>query len=300
MSQQEQKGGILYKVLTFVFLVLAIGAAVLWYTTKTDLNGLLAEKEQQRVEVQADLDKLMKQHNQLKAENTDLSANLVEKDKEIQAKATEIENALKYKWSYFKVTKQLEELQAKSEGYLVQINDLKAANLKLTDENTVVKGQYAAEQEKTSTLTKIKNSLTEQVDKASVVKTYAVTAAGVRAKASGKERATDKARRINRVKVCFTLVENVIAKAGPKDVYIRIAGPDNKILAKGMGDDFAFTYNGEKLQYSIMATVDYKNEAITTCSYWDKGDDFELAAGDYKVEVYEGDSVIGHANFTLR
>ncbi len=299
MSEQQQKGGMLFKVLTIVLVLAVAGAIFMWTNTKTELNGLLAEKESQRVELQANLDKLMTQHNQLKAENTELSGSLVEKDSVIQAKATEIENALKYKWSYFKIKKQFEELQTVSDGYVTQIEGLKVENQKLTDENTMVKGQYAAEQEKTSTLTKIKNSLTDQVDKASIVKTFAVTASGVRVKSSGKERITDKSRRLNKIKVCFTLVENVIAKAGSRDVYIRIAGADNKILAKGLGDEFAFDYNGEKLQYSIMKTVDYNNEALTTCCYWDKAD-LELAAGAYKVEVYEGGNVIGHANFTLR
>lgn len=299
MSQQEQKSGMIYKVLTFVFLLAVADAIFMWLNTKSELTGLLAEKESQRVELQANLDKLMTEHSQLKAENTELAGTLTEKDSVIQAKATEIENALKYKWSYFKIKKQFEELQTVSDGYVKQIDELKAANQQLTDENTMVKGQYAAEQEKTSTLTKIKNALTDQVDKASVVKTFAVSAAGVRVKSSGKERMTDKSRRLNKIKVCFTLVENVIAKAGSRDVYIRIAGPDNKILAKGMGDDFAFTYKGEKLQYSIMKTVDYNNESITLCGYWDKADQ-ELAAGEYKVEVYEGGNVIGHANFNLR
>ncbi len=300
MSQQEQKGGNLYKVLTFVFLLAVAGAIFMWLNTKSELNGLLAEKESQRVELQASLDKLMTEHNQLKADNTGLTASLEEKDALIQAKAEEIEKALRYKWSYFKIKKQLAELQEVSQGYLQQIDELKVANQELTDENTVIKGQFAAEQEKTSELTKIKNTLTDQVDKASVVKAFTVSAAGVRAKSSGKERITDKARRLNKIKVCFTLVENVIAKKGSKDIYIRIAGPDNKILAKGLGDEFAFTYNGEKLQYSIMTTVDYNNEALAVCSYWDKGEDQELVVGDYKVEVYDGDNVIGFANFTLR
>lgn len=299
MSEQEQKGGMLFKVLTIVLVLAVAGAIFMWINTKNELNGLLAEKESQRVELQANLDKLMTDHSQLKAENTDLAGTLTEKDSIIQVKATEIENALKYKWSYFKIKKQFEELQTISDGYVKQIDQLKVENQKLTDENTIVKGQFAAEQEKTSSLTKIKNSLTDQVDKASVVKTFAVTAAGVRVKSSGKERAMDKAKKLNKIKVCFTLVENVIAKAGSKNVYIRIAGPDNKILAKGTGDEFAFDYNGDKLQYSIMKTVDYANEAVTVCCYWDKAEQ-DLAAGEYKVEVYEGGNVIGHANFNLR
>ncbi len=94
MSEQEQKGGMLFKVLTIVLVLAVAGAIFMWINTKNELNGLLAEKESQRVELQANLDKLMTDHSQLKAENTDLAVTLTEKDSIIQVKATEIENGV--------------------------------------------------------------------------------------------------------------------------------------------------------------------------------------------------------------
>ena len=90
MSQQEKKGGMLFKVLTGLFAVIAIAAAVLYFNTKTELGELQVEKEAQRVELQTSLDKLMADHNQLKAENGELTQTLAEKDAEIQEKAAEI------------------------------------------------------------------------------------------------------------------------------------------------------------------------------------------------------------------
>ena len=72
----EQKGGIVFKVLTGVFVVATIIAVYFFMTTKTELTGLLAEKEAQRVELQANLDGLMADHNQLKADNGELTATL--------------------------------------------------------------------------------------------------------------------------------------------------------------------------------------------------------------------------------
>jgi hypothetical protein len=301
MSQQESKnGGMLFKVLTGV-LVIAVAALIFWsLNTKKELNGMIVEKEAQKVELQSQLDGLMKQHNQLKKENGELSESLTEKDSIIQAKATEIEDALKYKWSYYKINKQFKELQKVTQGYVRQIDELKEANIKLANENTVVKSKFAAEQQKTAKLTQIKKDLSNQVDKASVIKSFKVVANGVRVKSNGKERITNKISRINKIKISFSLIENVIAKAGPKEIFIRIAGPDNKILTKGHGDEFAFDYKGEKLQYSIAKKIDYKNEAIDVDTYWTKRDSQKLIAGEYKVEIYEDENVIGHANFKLR
>ncbi len=302
MSPQNdnQKGGILFKVLTIVFAI-AIAALIFWFmSTKKELNGLLVEKENLKVELQTELDQLMTQHNQLKADNESISQTLIQKDSIIQVNAKQIEEGLRYKWSYFNIKKQLTELQEIAKGYEAQIEDLKLQNQNLITENTEIKGQYAAEQEKTSELTKIKEHLTGQVELASILKTYQVTAVGVRARTSGKEVVTDKTKRIDKIKVCFVLAENAIRKAGDVNLYVRIAQPDDVILTDGMGDEYSFMYRGEKLQYTISQTAVYDQNATSVCCYWNKPEDFKLATGNYKVEVYEGNSVIGHANFVLK
>lgn len=295
----EQKGGIVFKVLTGVFVVATIIAVYFFMTTKTELTGLLEEKEAQKVELQANLDGLMADHNQLKADNGELTATLAEKDLEIQAKAKEIEEALKFKWSFYSVNKKFKELQKVSKGYEIQIAELKEANKELTAENAMVKGKFAAEQQKTSELSKIKAHLTEKVNKASLLKTFKVYATGLKIKSSGKEAATDKARRINNIKVTFGVAKNVIAKAGTRNFYIRIAQPDSKILSDGEGDEFAFSFKGEKLQFSIAKSVEYANDNMMVNCYYALGTQ-KLVAGEYKVEVYEGNNVIGHASFVVR
>lgn len=301
MSPQNEnsKGGILFKILTGV-LAVAIAVLIFWFmNTKSELDGLLLEKENMRMELQTELTNLLDQHNQVKAENETLSEYLIEKDSLIQANAKQIEEGLRYKWSYFNIKKQLTELQDVAKGYVVKIDELKLENDNLMSENTQIKGQYAEEQQKNSELTKIKADLSNKVELASVLKTYAVNAEGIRVKSSGKESVTDKTKRVSKINVCFILGANTLRKAGAVDLYVRIAGPDNAILSQGNGDGFSFSHNGETLQYSIKTTVDYTKQAVDVCCYWNNTG-VELAVGNYKVEVYDGDNVIGHAQFSLR
>jgi hypothetical protein len=299
-QNESQKGGMLFKILTIVFAI-AIAGLIYWsMSTKKELNGMLVEKENLRIELKAELDQLMTQHNQLKADNETISADLTVKDSIIQENAKQIEEGLRYKWSYFNIKKQLTELQDVTKGYEVQIEDLKLENKNLISENTQIKGKFAAEQQKTSELSVIKDQLTEKVEIATELKTYTVNAIGIRAKSSGKEVPTDKTKRTDKIKVCFMLAENALRAAGDIDVFVRIAGPDDVILNNGTGDDFSFNFNGEKLQYSVKQTVSYEKQAVNVCCYWNKNEDQELAAGNYKVEIYEGDTVIGHASFNLR
>ena len=299
-QNESQKGGMLFKILTIVFAI-AIAGLIYWsMSTKKELNGMLVEKENLRIELKAELDQLMAQHNQLKADNETITADLTEKDSIIQENAKQIEEGLRYKWSYFNIKKQLKELQDVAKGYETKIEDLKLENKNLMSENTQIKGQFAAEQQKTSELSMIKDQLTEKVEIATELKTYTVNAIGIRAKSSGKEVPTDKTKRTDKIKVCFMLAENALRAAGDIDVFVRIAGPDDVILTNGTGDDFSFNFHGEKLQYSINQTVSYDKQALNVCCYWTKNEGQELAKGNYKVEIYEGDTVIGHASFNLR
>jgi len=299
-QSENQKGEMVFKVLTIVFAVVIVALIIWFMSAKKELNGLLTEKENLRVELKAELDQLMAQHNQLKAENETLSATLSEKDLVIQENAKQIEEGLKYKWSYFNIKKQLTELQNVAKGYEVTIADLKVQNQNLMNENTAVKGQLGAEQQKTSELTVIKNQLAEKVEIAIVHKTYEVNPVAIRAKSSGKESETDKSKRTDRIKVCFILAQNSLIKAGNADFYIRIAQPDDAILTPGLGDEYSFNYNGQKLQYSIKTVVDYQNQTTNICCYWDKAQGQELVAGEYKIEIFSGNSIIGQASLLLK
>lgn len=288
------------KIIVGILIAIIVALAVWLVLTKSNLNTLLTEKENQRVELQSELDSLLTEHNSIKEEYGTLSDSLFVKDSIIQANAREIKKLLNTQWEYYKVKKKLRLLQKVAQGYVHQMDSLYRLNKELTNENIKIKREYQLELKKNVELTKVTGELTEKVEEASVLKTYKVTANAIRSRSGGKESITDKARRVNKIKICFTLSENAIIPAGNKEIYVRIARPDNKILTKGRGDEYSFIYQGEKLQYSIKKSIDYQNKAMDIRLYWTKRQTQEMTTGLYKVEIFEGDNVIGHAKFSLR
>ncbi|MBE9480105.1 MAG: hypothetical protein IMY69_00250 [Bacteroidetes bacterium] len=288
------------KIIVGILIAIIVALAVWLVLTKSNLNTLLTEKENQRVELQSELDSLLTEHNSIKEEYGTLSDSLFVKDSIIQANAREIKKLLNTQWEYYKVKKKLRLLQKVAQGYVHQMDSLYRLNKELTNENIKIKREYQLELKKNVELTKVTGELTEKVEEASVLKTYKVTANAIRSRSGGKESITDKARRVNKIKTCFTLSENAIIPAGNKEIYVRIARPDNKILTKGRGDEYSFIYQGEKLQYSIKKSIDYQNKSMDICLYWTKRQTQEMTTGLYKVEIFEGDNVIGHAKFSLR
>jgi hypothetical protein len=288
----------------WILIVILIAAlallAWLYLSTRSRLGGLLEEKEMQRVEQQHELDSLIAEHNNIKLEYGSFSDSLAVKDSIIQANAIEIRKLLDTQYEFYKVKKKLEKLRFISQGYLKQIDSLYTVNKELKEENQEIRSSYQKEQQKTSTLQKDKEALNEKVTMAAVLKAYKITAAGVRG-SGDKERATDKAKRVEKVKVCFTLGENPLLSAGAKNVYIRIARPDKMILSQGKGDDYSFSYKGEIMQYTMRSTVNYQNLAMDVCAYWiNRSTKENLPDGTYVVSVYADDFEIGQTSFELR
>lgn len=288
----------------WILIVILIAAlallAWLYLSTRSRLGGLLDEKEMQRVEQQHELDSLILDHNNIKIEYAAFSDSLLAKDSIIQANAIEIRKLLDTQYEFYKVKKKLDKLRSISQGYLKQIDSLYTVNHELREENQEIRSSYQKEQQKTSTLQKDKEALTEKVTSAAVLKAYKITAMGVRG-SGDKEKEMDKARRVEKVKVCYTLGENPLLSAGAKTVYIRISRPDKLILTQGVGDDYSFNYKGEILQYTMRSTVNYQNKAMDVCAYWiNRSTKENLPEGVYVVSVYADDFEIGQSSFELR
>ena len=298
-SEGRKKSNILLVVVVVLIAALAL-LAWLYLSTRSRLGNMLEEKEMQRVELQHELDSLISEHNNIKLEYGSLSDSLSAKDSLIQANAIEIRKLLDTQYEFYKVKKKLDKLRGIAQGYLKQMDSLYTVNQELREENEQIRSSYQKEQQRSTSLQKDKEALTEKVSSAAVMKAYKITGQGVRGSGE-KEKQTDKAKRVEKIKVCFTLSENPLLSAGRKDIYVRISRPDKMILARGKGDDYSFSYKGEILQYSVKETVNYQNKSIDLCLYWiNRSTKEDMLPGVYVVSVYADDYEIGQSTFELR
>ncbi|HIE15347.1 MAG TPA: hypothetical protein EYP69_00305 [Bacteroidales bacterium] len=301
INNEMPKNSNLWMYILLIILALGIiGLSIKLISVKNQMKGLLVEKEVQRTELQKELDSLVLQHQKIKAEYGELSDSLTLKDSIIQANAVEIKKLLNTKWEYYKIKKKLHRLQTISQGYIRQMDSIYTVNHQLTEENQKIKEDIIIEKRKNKQLQQTKEELKDKVEKATALQLFGLKATPIHKKGNGRERATDKIKRVDRVKVCFTIGKNTIVDPGPKTIYIRIARPNKKILVKGRSNEYSFMFKGEKLQYSIKKTIDYKNQAYDQCVYWNRRSTLELKPGVYHVDVFEGNHNIGGTTFTLK
>jgi len=302
LTPATNKNSRIFYIIIAILAIAVIGLIIWQLTTRNQLNGLITEKENARMELQNELDSLMVEHEMVKEEYGELSDSLLVKDSVIQANAKEIKQLLDTKWEYYKVKKKLGQLQLIAQGYVHQMDSLYRVNAALSEENVAIKKDLSQLKKDKEDIEKDNLKLTEKVEIASTLKAFNVDAAGVRFKSGGsKEIPTDKVKRVEKVKVCFTIAENELAHPGQKDIYVRIARPDKEILTKGKIDEYTFEYEGKNIQYSTMESIDYVNEAEEVCTYWRKNySQQEMPPGLYHVDIFCEGIVIGHTTFTLR
>ncbi|MFO7613082.1 MAG: hypothetical protein R6W71_00410 [Bacteroidales bacterium] len=282
--------------------VAVIALIIVLFMTRSSLKNLLTEKELQRTELRQELDSLLGEHEKVKIEYGQITDSLMVKDSVIQANAKDIRRLLDTEWEYYKVRKKLAQLQLIAQGYVRQMDSLYRVNAALEEVNIAMQKDLKDLRNEKDEIERDRRVLSDQVEIAAILRAVNMEATGLRVRGGGdRETPTDKVQRVDQVRVCFTVGENKIAAPGKKDIHIRIARPDQEILVRSRLQDYTFEYQGELLQYSMMKTIDYQNEAIDLCAYWNKEYSAqEMRPGLYHVDIFCEDAIIGHTTFTLR
>jgi hypothetical protein len=176
-------------------------------------------------------------------------------------------------------------------SYIVQIDSLNTRNKMLTSENTEIKQQITQVRNTNTELSKVKEELSTKVEVASVIQAKNIAAVSL----NKKRKETTRIGNLDKLRICFTLRENPLAKAGQKDVYMRVIRPDSLVVTSS--PDNLFDYKGNKIIYSATRQVDYMNQDIEVCIFMDNKGDFII--GNYSVELYLDNNIIGRTNFML-
>ena len=176
-------------------------------------------------------------------------------------------------------------------SYIVQIDSLNTRNKILVAANSEIRQQITQVRSTNTQLSKVKEELTSKVEIASVIQAKDISAVSL----NKKRKETSRINLLDKLRICFTLRENALAKAGTKQVYMRVLRPDSLIIATS--PDNLFEYRGNKIIYSAMREVDYMNQDIEMCIFLDNTGDFII--GNYSVELYLEDNIIGKTYFPL-
>jgi hypothetical protein len=240
------------------------------------------------------LENMLASYDTLKTENEQITV-------EMEAQKAQVERLLdqvkRGNYDLSKARKEAETLRKIMKGYVATIDSLnqvnqalQAENIGLTQELGEVKGQKEA-------ITTKAQELEGKIAKGSVLHTTTINAGALYMRNNGKQVETDRAKKAEMVKSCFTLGQNSVTTAGDKVLYMRVISPDGKVLPSSESNN-RFKYNGVEGEFSARREVNYQNQAVDVCIFWTGSE--ELRTGQYIVEIYEAGALVSKANFNLK
>ncbi|MBC8045384.1 MAG: hypothetical protein H7Y00_01170 [Fimbriimonadaceae bacterium] len=193
---------------------------------------------------------------------------------------------------------QIASLETDKKTYTAKIDSINAAYNYLMGEYDELEIEFSNQVVRNETLSKEKDSIFE-LGRIIIADNISVT--GVRSKNSGKELAGQKAKKADRLKVCFDLMKNKLSAGTTQTVYVKILGPDRSTLydeASGSGE-FENRENGNDSHYTTAVNVDYRgDESQSYCIYWDQANGYP--SGDYEVMVFHQGYCVGKNGFRLK
>ena len=286
--------------LSVIALILAIAVALV-LRQYFEARELAVATAVERNECQARADSLVVKLNQLDADFQSLSREHAELENLANQQRIEI-NRLKGQILQLAGSQTVDEVKAHVEQLETQLAEfqekaqlLTEEKTQLSSENEKMKNTLAFSEEQVVEIELKNKSLEDLIDNASALKIMNVEVITTRPARAG-ERETDRARRVEKIQVCFTILENILSRPGPRNFYVRITDPDGNLLSNGHPETFQLIES--QVPYSISKTFDYQNQQMVACMNFVPRD--PINKGIYRVTVYSENSELGTQLFELK
>jgi len=190
------------------------------------------------------------------------------------------------------------QLRAENE-HLVASNDSLSTHVgSLTSEREKLVQRQAELTDSVVTFTAANKELAEKVSLAASLKAQNIKVLAVNSRGKVKDKEEYKAKRVDKLKLTFTLPENALTAQEPKDIFVRVLDPNGAVIADDATGSGEFDINGAPSKFTARESVAYQNNNQKVELMYDNAKQF--SPGKYNVELYAEGYKIGGTNFTIK
>jgi chromosome segregation ATPase len=188
----------------------------------------------------------------------------------------------------------------KQNGILTENNQtLTTQNTTLNTENSGLKNQNKTLSDTLTSVSEKNKELARKVSIAAALKAQNVKVLAVNAKGKETERSRLNGKKIEKLKVVFSLATNPITKLENKTVYIRVLDAEGATLSDEAIGSGRMTQNGKEVAYTTKQTFEYTNNGQTVAVTYPRGP-VVYKPGKYSVELYAEGFQIGTGAFEVK
>ena len=277
-----------------VVLLATIIYTVSLYQEKKKTTMALTQEKQLVVE---DLNSLKSEYDKAILESNATNEELVEARDNIAKYLDSVKTMKADIGSLSRYRRQVSVLKAEREQLLKQVDSLTTSNTMIAMQRDSTYVELEKQTVFNDSLVVQNTQLSDVVEKGSALNIVAFTLDAVRERGSGKLSSTTRAKRTDKLKVCFTVANNVIAEAGDREFYLEVLDPQGNVLGESYSKS---NDSGASVTYSKGTNFYYENRALDVCDYIGKPAG-EFQKGNYMVNIYDNKlTLLGTNKFALK
>ena len=295
MAETKNNNGL--KVLAGLLGVILLGTIIYTVSLYQEKKKNEAVLTQEKELVVADLESLKSEYDKAIIESNKTNEELVAARDNI-AKYIDSVNAMKADLATLsRYRRQVSVLKKEREELLRQVDSLKQSNTMIAMQRDSTYAELEKQTVFNDSLIVQNTQLAEAVERGSALNLTQFSVDAVRERSNGTLRSTSRARRTDKLKICFTVADNVIADAGDREFYIEVLDPQGNVMG---GTNTKTMEDGPTISYTKNTNFYYENAALDVCDYISNYAG-EFQKGNYMVNVYDDAlKLLGTSRFELK
>ncbi|MBA3829069.1 MAG: hypothetical protein H0X33_09045 [Taibaiella sp.] len=294
----KRNDAMIYVVIILVLLAVIIYLMVTRHNVTTQYeqtSAQLATADSSRKSVENDYNAALSRLDQLTSKNAQMDSLINDRNGEVTRLKQQIQGILSDSRATAEQLKRarglIQQLNSKTKSYEERIAELEGENNTLTNNNQSLTKQRDSTATQAATLKQI----------GSVLHASNIRMVPIHIKHNGKEKGTERARRVNVFHIIFDIDENRIAESGTKEVDIRITAPDGSLLSNAAyGSGVLTMSNGSTVNYTLAKQIPLEQGQPVKNVSIDWRQDSDYKKGLYTLELYNGGYKIGSGSVTLK
>jgi uncharacterized phage infection (PIP) family protein YhgE len=176
--------------------------------------------------------------------------------------------------------------------------DLNQQNLSLNNENTGLKTEKQRLADSINLVTSKNKELTDKVTLAAALRAETINVYAISSRGREREGGSYNARRLDKIRISFHLVDNQLTKQEEKEIFVRILDPSGTIISDMATGSGVFSYNGQETIFTTKKREYYTNSHQLVELVYARGQEYKQ--GKYTIELYCEGYKIGQGSFDVK
>jgi len=295
MENDNKSTKVIVGIVLLVLLAILGGYTVYQNNQLNDSNTFL---EEEKANIESDLDQMVAKYDTAIAENSSLSEELKLEREDIVLLRDSVKNLKSTNYSLIRrYRNKISSLEASNQELFKQNDSLRIANNMLADDLFEANDSILVQATQIDTLNIQNAALNDKIGIGAQLKVNTIKVITMKKRMlSDKLVETTRANRTDAMRISFVIGENELADKSERNVKIQVVNPKGGVI-NNMGT--ATSDEGVEFDYSDQTQVDYENIDLGVLTMLEV-DRKTMLKGNYRINVYIDNKLVALSGFTLK